>query len=141
MATIKYEIHLTRDAYVPFEGETLQELKEFLYKDQVFQDCCGFIEYQEGTQSIQLSIAALEDYGVYLGFAGEGDVWLSVRDRSNLCNLLDVWGDGLYVSEGLFIDSASAWDAVCQFVENGSRSPEIAWMSYDDLPEEGNCIY
>lgn len=141
MAAITYEIDKTEKNYIAFEGETLQELEEFLYSGQIFKDCCGYIVYEDETKRLELSIAALKDYGVYLGFAGEEDVWLSVCDRSNLCNLLDVWGDGLYVSEGLFINPALAWDAICQFVENGSRSSEIEWMSYDDLPEEGNCIY
>lgn len=141
LATIKYEIDTTEGRYVTFEGKTLQELEEFLYKDQIFKDCCGYITYQNGNQTIDLSIAALKDYGVYLGYAGGDEVWLSLFDQSKLCSVLDVWGDGLYVSEGLFIDPAIAWSAICEFVETGSRSQEIPWMSYDDFPEEGNCLF
>lgn len=140
MAIVEFNLDITEDAYVTFEGETLHELEEFLYENRIFKDCCGSITYKDEIGDTDLCIAALKGYGVYLGYVAADGSWLSVSDRSKLCSLLDVWGDGLYVSEGLFINPHLAWEAICEFVKTGRRSMDVEWMSYDELPEEGNCL-
>ncbi|MDE7415553.1 MAG: hypothetical protein K2N44_04425 [Lachnospiraceae bacterium] len=44
-----------------------------------------------------------------------------MSDKSKLSNVLDVWGDGLYVSEGLFIAPDLAWKSICEFAEKGEN--------------------
>ncbi len=142
MTDINYDIDKTENEYIHFEGDTLSELKEFLYSDSVFKDCCGYITYVNSNANMKadLAIAVLNGYGVYLGFCDEEHVYLSVADRLKLCNVLDVWGDGLYVSEGLFISPQLAWKGICEFVKTGKWCKEIEWIMPEDLPDEGNYI-
>lgn len=140
MATITFNLDKTEDDYIEFEGQTIQELESFLYPNQEFKDCCGTITYTENEKKSGLSIAAVNEYGVYIGFSDENRECLSISDRSKLSTVIDVWGDGLYVSEGLFISPQQAWRCICEFIETGNISEEIDWITPDDLPEEGNYI-
>lgn len=140
MPTIKFNIDKTENGYVEFEGNTIRDLESFLYPNQEFKNCCGFITYTDNDKDASLSIAAVKEYGVYLGFADENRELLSIADRNKMDNLIDVWGDGVYISEGLFISSQSAWQCICKFIETGDISEEIAWIDSDDLPEEANYV-
>ena len=140
---MKIDIDKTEDDYVHFEGNTIEELEAFIYENSVFADCCGVIDYSEesdGNEGAQLWIAALKEYGVYLGYMKGERIKLSLRDRTKLGSVLDVWGDGLYVSEGLFIPPEAAWKCIRDFAGSGEVSEDIDWISPDDLPEEGNYI-
>lgn len=140
MSTIKFNLDKTEGEYLSFDGQTLQELERFLYPDQTFQDCCGIITRMENEREATLSIAALKGYGVYIGFYDKAKHCLSVSDRRKLSSVLDVWGDGLYVSEGLFIAPQLAWSCICEFVRTGRISSAIDWITPDELPENGNYI-
>lgn len=140
MATITFNLDKTENDYIEFEGQTIQELELFLYPNQEFKDCCGTIFYTENERKSDLTIAAVSEYGVYLGFSDEDRECLSISDKSKLDSLIDIWGDGLYVSEGLFISPQSAWQCICKFIETGDISEEIDWITPDDLPEEANYI-
>ncbi len=61
------------------------------------------ITYQQNDREIQLSIAFVKEYGVYIRFFDGEQQYLSVSNKAKLRTVLDVWGDGLYISEGLFI--------------------------------------
>ncbi len=140
MKKIEFNIDTTEGDYIRFEGHTLQELKAFLYPDRIFKDCCGTITLKESKKQLDISIAAVKEYGVYIGVSDENQSYLSLSDRDKLENVVDVWGDGLYVSEGLFISPRLAWRCICGLLETGERSGEIEWITPDDLPEEGNYI-
>lgn len=140
MPTITFNIDKTENGYIEFEGQTIQELKAFLFPNQDFKDCCGTITYTENETEANLSIAAVNGYGVYIGFSDESRECLSVSDKTKLDSVIDVWGDGLYVSEGLFISPQSAWQCICNFIETGDISEDIDWITPDDLPEDGNYI-
>lgn len=140
MPTITFNLDKTENGYTEFEGQTIQELEAFLYPNQEFKDCCGFITYTENDKDTGLSIAAVKEYGVYLGFSEIDRELLSISDKSKLDSVIDVWGDGLYVSEGLFISPQSAWQCICKFIETGDISEEIEWIDSDDLPEEANYV-
>lgn len=133
--SITYDIDMTEDEYVHFEGETLEELKDFLYPDR-FMDCCGYID-GDGKGIV---LASVKEYGVFLAYISDGKTNLSLHNRSTLDKVVDVWGDGLYVSEGLFIPPEIAWKCICEFVATGSIQYNIEWISPDDLPEDGNWI-
>lgn len=140
MADIKYDIDKTEDDYIHFEGKSLKQLKAFLYSGRAFEDCCGMITYTDAKKKVQLSVASLKDYGVYIGYSNQQNTYLSLSDKSKLSNVLDVWGDGLYVSEGLFIAPDLAWKSICEFVAAGEKCGEVDWMLSDELPEGGNYI-
>ncbi|MDE6677871.1 MAG: hypothetical protein K2K02_02420 [Ruminococcus sp.] len=132
---VNYDIDLTENEYVHFEGNTLEELKDVLYPDR-FKDCCGYIIGKE----CGLCIASVKEYGVFIGYSDSENEKLSLSDRDKLDRVVDVWGDGLYVSEGLFISPETAWQCIHEFVTTGSISCNIEWISPDDIPENGNFI-
>lgn len=133
-----YNIDLTENEYTSFDGDTIEDLKDFIYPDR-FMDCCGYIN----NNGKSLCIASVKEYGVYIGyFDGENEL-LSLSDRNNLDKVVDVWGDGLYVSEGLFIPPEIAWQCIYEFATTGSIHYNIEWISPDelfDITESGNYI-
>lgn len=140
MADIKYNIDLTETEYKHFEGNSMQELESFLYPNGIFKDCCGTIAYIGDKGSVNISIASVGGYGVYIGFYVKKHTYLSVSDRSKLSSVVDVWGDGLYVSEGLFISPQLAWKCISELLETGDLCREVDWITPEELPEEGNYI-
>ena len=140
MADIKYSIDITEMGYKHFEGNSLQELETFLYPDETFKDCCGTITYIDDKGSINISVASVNGYGVYIGVSDRENTYLSTSDRLNLSSVIDVWGDGLYVSEGLFISPQTAWKCICELLKTGKLSREVDWIIPDEMPEEGNYI-
>lgn len=140
MAEIKYNMDITETEYIHFEGDSLQRLKETVYPDETFKDCCGTITYTDDKKKIHISVAAVNKHGVYIGFSEGKHTYLSVSDRSKLHSVADVWGDGLYVSEGLFISPQLAWRCICELLETGNPGREVDWLTPDELPEEGNYV-
>lgn len=132
---VKYNIDLTEDEYIHFSGNTIEELKDFIYPDN-FKDCCGLIKNNNKI----LNIASVKECGVYIGYNDGENVRLSLYDRNNLDKVVDVWGDGLYVSEGLFISPETAWQCIHEFVTTGSIHYNIEWISSDDLPENASYL-
>lgn len=132
---ITYNIDMTENEYVHFEGKTLDELKDFLYPDR-FMDCCGYINGDNNG----IALASVKEYGVFLAYHSDGKTNLSLHDKNTLDKVVDVWGDGLYVSQGLFIPPEIAWKCICEFVNTGSIHYNIEWISPDDIPEGGNYI-
>lgn len=140
MALINYNITSTKNEYVDFNGNSIEELKEFLYSNNVFKDCCGTIDYKNDNEFARLWIAAVEKYGVYLGYINSKIECFSISNKDNLCDVVDVWGDGLYVSEGLFIESEVAWKSICEFIATGNMYSEIEWITENDIPDDTNYI-
>ena len=77
MTTIQFNIDKTENEHIHFEGKTLQELKNFLYPNETFEDCCGMIAYKKNDREIELSIASIKKYGVYIGFSDGQQQYLS----------------------------------------------------------------
>ena len=65
---------------------------------------------------------------------------LSLNDYGKLAETIDVWGDDLLISEGLFIDFQIAWAAIQEYVNSGTIYENVEWIGPDDLPEGGNYI-
>ncbi len=131
----EYNIDLTENEYIHFDGKTIEELKDVLYPDR-FMDCCGYIN----NNGKCLAVASVKEYGVFLGYSDGENTHLSLHDRNNLDKVVDVWGDGLYVSEGLFISPEIAWQCIYEFATTGSIHYNIEWISPDDIPDGGNYI-
>lgn len=130
-----YNIDLTENEYIHFDGNTIEELKDFLYPDR-FMDCCGYINNNRKS----LAVASVKEYGVFLGYFDGENTHLSLHDRNSLDKVVDVWGDGLDVSEGLFIPPEIAWQCIYEFATTGRIHHNIEWISPDDIPEGGNYI-
>lgn len=140
MAAITYNIDKTETEYIHFDGKSIQELKAFIYSDKNFEDCCGTITYEEDKRKASIAIASVHEYGVYIGYSNSEHIYLSLSDKTKLCKVIDVWGDGLFVSEGLFISPQLAWKCICELIETGDMCKEVDWITSDELPEEGNYI-
>lgn len=137
---VTYNIDTVENGYTHFNGNSLKELKQFLYSNGVFMDCCGIIEYSSESSILRLSIAANKEYGVYLGFSNSTNNYLSLANVNKLEETIDVWGDDLLVSIGLFIAPKIAWEGICEFITQGTMCKKIEWLNSENLPDGGNYI-
>lgn len=140
MKKVKFNIDKTNEAYTHIEGESVQELEKFIYYKNIFEDCCGTITYEDENKKLVLSVAAVKEYGVYLSITDNNKIYLSLSDKSKLSDTVDVWGDDLLVSEGLFINTGLAWKGICEFMDEGTVCKDITWLAPSELPPEGNYI-
>ena len=138
---IHYDFDTTENGYSNIKGcvETIDELKRIVFKDAVFSDCVGHIKTDSADDSI-LWFSAIKELGVYLGISNRSGEYLSLCNRELLSEVVDVWGDGLYISKGLFIPTQLAWIGIQDFVVSGVLNNKIQWISSKDIPENGNYI-
>lgn len=99
---------------------------------------CIEVQYFEDDELIaSLFINVHLDYGIYLNCSNRGEEKLSVFDKNKLNEI--VWTkDVCDFSMGLFLPPELAWKGIKEFLETGTASEEIEWISPDDLPEGGN---
>ena len=135
---IHYDIDTTEGGYQNFRGnvETIDELKELLFKDNQFPDCVGYID----GEGLGICISADKESGVYLGITHPSGDYLSLHDSNLFSEWVDVWGDGLYISKGLFIPPELAWIGMKELFTDGIVSAKICWISPEDIPEDGQFI-
>ncbi|MDE6593796.1 MAG: hypothetical protein K2K57_12135 [Oscillospiraceae bacterium] len=62
---------------------------------------------------------------------------LAVYDESKLETVVDVYFE-LYTSEGLLLPPELAWKGIQYFIKTGGKSPELKWITPDELPDSGN---
>lgn len=95
------------------------------------------IHYFEDEESIATLIINVHlDYGIYLRHESNEEK-LSVFDKNKLDEI--VWTkDVCDISMGLFLPPELAWKGIKEFLETGTASTEIEWISPDDIPEGGN---
>lgn len=138
---IHYQIDLTENEYSTIQGnaENIMELKNMLFSDGVFKECVAYID-TDAAPKASMCIASVKECGVFLGIKKGSVISLSLNDRNGLKECVDVWGDGLYVSRGLFIPPEAAWKAICEFAADGSLYQGMKWIDADEVPEEGNYI-
>ena len=138
---IHYDFDTTENDYSNIKGcvENIDELKKIIFKDTVFPDCVGHIKTDDADDSI-LWFSAIKELGVYLGISNHSGEYLSLSNRELLSEVVDVWGDGLYISKGLFIPAQLAWFGIEDFAVNGILSSKIHWIGTEEIPEDGNYI-
>lgn len=138
---IYYDIDTTENGYDNIKGcvESVDELKRIIFNDTVFHDCVGHVKTDVADDSV-MWISAIKELGVYLGVSNYSGEYLSLFDRELLKEVVDVWGDDLYISKGLFIPAQLAWTGIADFVVNGVLSDKIHWISTKEIPENGNYI-
>ncbi|MDE5557240.1 MAG: hypothetical protein K2J32_06035 [Ruminococcus sp.] len=95
------------------------------------------IHYFEDEESIATLIINVHlDYGIYLRYESNEEK-LSVFDKNKLNEI--IWIKDLYdFSMGLYLPPELAWKGIKEFLETGTASKEIEWISPDDIPEGGN---
>lgn len=119
---------------------------DILYNDIIknFKDywssvgvACTEIQYFEDDElTASLYINVHLDYGIYLNYS-RVDEKISVFDKNKLSEI--VWTkDVCDFSMGLFLPPELAWKGIKEFLETGTASKEIEWLSPDDLPEGAN---
>lgn len=138
---IYYDFDTTENGYNNIKGcaESADELKRVICKDGVFPDCVGHIKTDSANNSV-LWFSAIKELGVYLGVSNHCGEHHSLFDRELLDEVIDVWGDDLNISKGLFIPAQLAWIGIEDFVSNGALSDKIHWISPGEIPENGNYI-
>lgn len=131
---IKYNIDTTEKEYINYSGITddILEIKKIIYNNGTFTDCVGTIELDD---NVKLWIASVKENGVYLRYEAGKDSYLSLNNV-NQTEEIDVWGDGLFISEGFFISPELAWKGIVEFVNNAGLCEEITWIDCDDVSEE-----
>lgn len=136
----KISVDLTDESYTHLELNDLDSLRKIIFGDDSIVDCCGSILCSSEQSKAQVSFAVEKNRGMYIGiFEGKED-YLSLNDASNLSETIDVWGDDLLISEGLFIDPQIAWEAIQEYVTSETLCKKVTWISSADLPEGGNYI-
>lgn len=83
------------------------------------------------------------EHGIYIQYlenskdARNIKTYLSVYQKSELDTIIESF-DEIYVSKGLFLPKEKAWLAIYDFIVMGIRSPQIDWITPNDIPEGGN---
>lgn len=135
---IHYSIDTTENGYNNLEGEveSLTELKQILVKNNAVPDLVGYLTVND----VSICICAEKKLGFFIEITDGEDMYLSLGDKDALNEVIDVWGDGLYVSKGLFLPVPLAWKGLEEYIIQNSLCDEINWITPDELPEDGNYI-
>lgn len=138
---LHYNIDTTENHYETVKGdaETLEDIKSVLIKDGTTSNCVGYIKTDDMPNST-LCLSAEKGLGIFLGITDQSGIHLSLFNAEKLDDVVDVWGDGLYISKGLFIPEDIAWKGLENYILNGTLWNEIKWITPDDIPENGNFI-
>ena len=138
---IRYELDLADPEYSQLAGGTdLPGALPILLRDSgLLRGGTGYV-YRDTDADETLCIAASDDLGLFLGITADGKEWLSCGDPDDLTETVEVWGDDLLISRGLFIPTKTALAAARYFAETGKPDPAVKWISPEELPEEGNFI-
>ena len=78
--------------------------------------------------------------GFFISITDGKNIYLTLGDRNTLNETVDIWGDGLYISKGLFIPFSLAWKGLEEYLIYHKLSNKINWITSDEVPEEGNFI-
>ena len=138
---LRYELDLTAPDYSRTSGGTdlPGALPILLRNSGLLQGGTGYI-YKDTEPHAQLCVAAADDLGMFLGLTIDGEEYLSLGDADALSETVDVWGDDLLISRGLFIPVKAALTAARYFAETGKPDPAVKWITPAELPEDGNYI-
>ena len=138
---IIYDVDTTENGYSKLEGKvrSLSELKPLLTTNGRIFDCTGYLTI-EGLKRNSICIAALSEFGVSISITDAEGVHLTLQDADKLTEVVDVWGDGLDISVGLFIPEKLAWQVLAEYINDRTYSKETQWIMSADIPEGGNYI-
>ena len=138
---IHYDIDTTEKEYQHLEGDvsSLDELKQILFRNDTVPDLVGYLSADE-LPDVDISIAAEKNLGFYICISDDENIYISLDSRDHLSETVDVWGDELCISKGLFIPVSLAWKGLESYIATQKLPEEINWMTADEFPEDGNYI-
>ena len=138
---LRYELDLTDPEYSQTVGGTdLPGALPLLVRESgILQGGTGYL-YKDSEPKAQLCIACADESAMFLGMKSGDSEYLSLGDAGALSETIDVWGDDLLISRGLFIPLRKALYAIRYFAETGEPDPALQWISPEELPEDGNYI-
>ena len=138
---IHCDIDTTENEYCNLEGdvESLIELKEILFKNDVVPDLVGYLS-SDSAPNVSVCISAQKELGFFISITDDENTYLTLGDRNTLNETIDVWGDGLYISKGLFIPFSIAWKGLEEYLMFNKLSDNINWITSHEIPEDGNFI-
>ncbi len=92
-----------------------------------------------------LWISSDPKYGLCMFTTGNHKVlreneYYTLGDPSKLYEMTRSEND-YYCPAGLFLPPEEAWKGIEYFIRTGERSPELTWVTYDDLPDEVNQMW
>ena len=98
----------------------------------------AILDFFVGKHSFELMVVHYGKLGFYLKYTDPDlNSWMSCADRKRLKKVVDI-DDEAFISEGLFLPVALAWEAVKEFLEKGTRHKKVDWIRQKDMPPEGN---
>ncbi|MBR1553860.1 MAG: hypothetical protein IJ644_00530 [Oscillospiraceae bacterium] len=137
---IHYNIDTTENGYNSLIGKvkSLEELKNILAKNEVFPDLVGSLSIED--IGVSVCICVEKEAGFHVGITDDSGTYFSLGNKELLTELVDVWGDDLYISKGLFIPPHLAWKAIEEYITFQKLCAEINWVTPENLPEEANFL-
>lgn len=138
---IHYDIDTTENDYNKLTGkvESLGELSKVLMKNGTIPDMVGYLSVED-MPDVSICICAEKELGFFIAITNNEAVYLSLGDEERLDEVVDIWGDELYISKGLFVPIHFAWKILEEYITSQKLSEVINWTTPDDVPEEGNYI-
>ena len=139
---LHYDIDIAENEYEKLEGDAASPaaLRNILTENGSIPDLTGYLS-SDDLPGFSVCICMQKELGVFIAITNENEeTVLSLGDETALSETVDVWGDELYISKGLFIPDAAAWDALEAFFFSGSRPDSIRWLPAEEIPEDGNYI-
>ena len=138
---INYNIDTTENGYHTLTGtvKSLADLKTILIKNDAIPDLLGSLSVEDIT-GVSIFICAEKGLGLHVGITDAEGMHLSLGNKDTLDETVDVWGDGLYISKGLFVSPRLAWKALEEYITSQKLCNEVEWITPEDIPEEGNFI-
>ena len=138
---LQYDLDLLDDEYTKLEGSvySFDELQEMICKDKNIVEFVGRIK-DDNCPEFEVCIATITDVGIFIGIAKDKKEYLSLKNRDTLTELIDVWGDELNVSRGLFVDADKGLRALNIILKEHTLCDMLVWITPDQLPEGSNYI-
>ena len=118
---IHYDIDTTENGYGKLDGdaENVNELRQVLMKDDRVPNMKGYLSLDE-MPDVYVCIASENELGFFISISDDDDIKLTLGNSATLSDTIDLWGDGIYVSKGLFIPLDDAWDALEEYLNTGN---------------------
>ena len=91
---IHYDIDTTENAYCNLKGdvETLIELKQILFKNDVVPDLVGYLSF-DNVPNVSVCISAQKELGFFISITDDENTYLTQALRYKYVrNKLDFWG-------------------------------------------------
>ena len=108
-------------------------------ENDVVPDLVGYLSF-DNIPNFSICISAQKELGFFISITDGKNIYLTLGDRNTLNETVDIWGDGLYISKGLFIPFSLAWKGLEEYLIYHKLSNKINWITSDEVPEEGNFI-